>query len=191
MISLLERSSFPWRLNQNLDEIHHYLEDLTVRGWSLDGILRFTTISLRILVRLLLINREKSINWEKISIYNSRRKLRISTCRASSALSNVISRSSSEFCVAEIIGRTFGLFLSIFHGNTSWNWLKISSLSTCIRETRPTVEISVVWAFKRDVDELASSYRCKDTEQTLTGSRSEIDCRDSKRAASCRISTFS
>ena len=168
MISLFERSSFPWRRHRKLDEKHHYFKALTVLEWSLDDILRFTTISLRILVRLLLHNREKSINSEKISTYNSRGKLRLSMCRANFALSNVISRSSSEFRVAEILGRTFSLFLRIFHGNTSWNWLKISPISTCIRETRPTVEISVEWAFKRDVDEPPSSCRWRDTEKTLT-----------------------
>ena len=166
-------------------------KNTTVREWSLDDILKFTTISLRILVRLLLINRGKSINWEKISIHHSRRKLRIPTCRASSALSNVISHSSREFCVAEKSARTFDLFLSIFHGNTSWNWPKISSISTCIGETRPTVEISNQLPFKRNVDELPSCCRWKDTEKTLMSYRSEIEWHASRQTASCRISAFS
>ena len=128
---------------------------------------------------------------EKISICNSRRKLHISMCRASSALSNVIPRSAWEFRVAEILRRTFGLFLSIFHDNKSWNWLEISSISICIRESRLIAEIGVVRAFKRDVDELASSHRWKDAEQTLMGSRLKINWNPSKRTASCRIRTFS
>ena len=166
-------------------------KNTTVREWSLDDILKFTTISLRILVRLLLVNRGKSINWEKISIHNSRRKLRIPTCRASSALSNVISHSSLEFCVAEKSARTFDLFLITFRGNTSWSWLKISSISTCIREARPTFEISNQRCLKRDVDELPSSYRWKDTEKTLMSYRSKIDWHASRHTASRRISAFS
>ena len=190
MISLFESSSYPLRLHR-ISTRRFSEKNTTVREWSLDDIQKFTTISLRILVRLLLINRGKSINWEKISIHNSRRKLRIPTCRASSALSNVISRSSWEFCVAEKLARTFYLFWSIFRGNTNWNRLKISFISTCIRETRPTVEIRNQLSFKRNVDELPSSYCWKDTEKTLMCYRSKIDWHASRRTASCRISAFS